>query len=400
MEYIPLAKCHYNPNIDYQAVYKERFNAPNTIHFDFRINGDQAFFFMAPEVTDLITSIYQKNEKYSQFENEIPVLDIAMNNCVFQEIEMTNEIEGIHSTRRELQEAYTKSKDKTSKGKFVGQMRQYVRLVNKSNSRFPRSCYEIRYIYNNLLYEDVLRADPVNNRLDGEIFRGDGVNVGGGNGIVHQGVVPEKEIIRILETSLQILDQPNIDPLLHAALFHFIMGYVHPFYDGNGRLARYLSQIKLAEVLEVAGVLNLSLAIRHAPSKYYKAFSECEKILNKGDLTPFAISFLEFIDTAMENGLQVIEEFHHRYNLGLEALKKISHKKSDFLFLEYLFRKSLFEGMPLTRKEISAVIGKSPNTVSKLLNKYSAYIFKNTQHRAYSYYLELNKIFALNNFDS
>ncbi|MDE5757916.1 MAG: Fic family protein, partial [Allobaculum sp.] len=394
MEYIPLAKCHYNPNIDYQAVYKERFNAPDTIHFDFQINGSEAFFFMAPEVTDLITSIYQKNEKYSQFENEIPVLDIALKNCLFREIEMTNEIEGVHSTRKELQEAYAQTEDKNSTSKFVGQMRQYRKLRDGTNSNFPKDCHELRAIYENLLYQDVLREDP-ENKLDGEIFRKGSVYVGGANGPEHSGVLPEKEIIRILETSLQILNQPNIDPLLHASLFHFIMGYVHPFYDGNGRLARYLSQIKLAEVLKIAGVLNLSLAIRQARQKYYKVFSECEKIWNKGDLTPFVISFLEFIDSAMENGLLIVEEFHHRYNSGLEAIQKISHTKSDFLFLEYMLRNSLFGGVLLTRKEISAGIGRSPNTVSKLLNKYSSYIFKHTRHRAYSYYLELNKIFAL-----
>lgn len=320
MRYELLAKCYYNPNIDHEAIYQERFDALDTIHFDFQIHGAEAFFFMAPEISRLITAIYKKNEKFSQFENAIPVLKTVMKSCIFQEIEMTNEIEGVHSTRRELQEAYDKSKEKDSHGKFVGQMRQYVKLWNGTNSRFPKSCDEIRSIYDHLLYEDVLRDNPVDNKLDGKIFRGNPVNIGGGNGIIHRGEVLEEEIIRILETSIKILDQSQIDPILQAALFHFIFGYVHPFYDGNGRLARYLSQIKLAEVLKSAGILNLSLAIRQDRSKYYKAFSECEKYWNRGDLTPFTISFLEFIDTAMENGLQTVEEFYYKYNFGVEAL--------------------------------------------------------------------------------
>lgn len=400
MEYVLLTKCYYNPNIDHQAVYKERFNAPNTIHFDFQINGFQAFFYMAPEVSKLIETIYQKNEKFSQFEDKIPVLQTILKNCLFKEIEMTNEIEGIHSTRRELQEAYDKSKEKNGHGKFVGQMRQYRNLVNGLNASFPKSCHEIRAIYDNLLYEDVLRGDPINNKFDGKIFRADIVKVEGARGPEHYGIMPEEEIIRILETSLKILNQPHIDSILHVALFHFIFAYVHPFYDGNGRLARYLSQIKLSEDLGLTGVLSLSVAIREKKNKYYQAFTECEKYWNKGDLTPFVITFLEFINTAIEMGLEVVEEFYYKYTFGIEALKKISHKNSDFLFLEYLLRKSLFEGMLLTRKEISTGIGKSPNTVSKLLNKYNSYIFKNTQHKAYSYYLELNKVFALNNSDS
>lgn len=170
------------------------------------------------------------------------------------------------------------------------------------------------------------------------------VSVSGGNGIIHIGIRPQKEIIRILETSLQILNQSDIDSILYAALFHFILCYVHPFYDGNGRLARYLSQIKLSEDLKLAGVLNLSLAIRQDRAKYYKAFSEWENFWNKGYITPFVISFLELINMAMGMGLHAIEEFYHRYNYGIKAIKKISHKKSEFLFLEYMHRNSLFDG--------------------------------------------------------
>lgn len=73
MKYIPLAKCYHDPKFSYEAEYKDRFKAESTIHFDFQINGNEAFFCMAPEISDLITTIHQTNEKYSQFENEIPV---------------------------------------------------------------------------------------------------------------------------------------------------------------------------------------------------------------------------------------------------------------------------------------------------------------------------------------
>lgn len=61
MEYISLNKCYRIPNINYEAVYKDRFNAPDTIHFDFQIHGEEAFFFTAPEVSKLIRAIRQKN---------------------------------------------------------------------------------------------------------------------------------------------------------------------------------------------------------------------------------------------------------------------------------------------------------------------------------------------------
>ncbi len=35
--------------------------------------------------------------------------------------------------------------------------------------------------------------------------------------------------------------------LVSIAVFHYLFGYVHPFYDGNGRMARYLSSIFCSE---------------------------------------------------------------------------------------------------------------------------------------------------------
>lgn len=95
-----------------------------------------------------------------------PFLDIALKTCLFQEIKMTNEIEGVRRTRRELQEAYAQTEHKNRSGKFVGQMRQYLKLRNSTHSSFPKDSYEIRMIYDNLWYEDVLRIDP-ENKLEG-----------------------------------------------------------------------------------------------------------------------------------------------------------------------------------------------------------------------------------------
>ena len=39
----------------------------------------------------------------------------------------------------------------------------------------------------------------------------------------------------------------SLDPVLKAAVAHFWFIIIHPFYDGNGRIARAISDILLAQ---------------------------------------------------------------------------------------------------------------------------------------------------------
>ena len=75
-------------------------------------------------------------------------------------------------------------------------------------------------------------------------------------------------------------------PVIRAILLHFMIGYDHPFADGNGRVARslfYWSMVRqgysLAQYLAVSGIL------RNAPAKYARAYLYTET--DSADLTYF-----------------------------------------------------------------------------------------------------------------
>ena len=77
-----------------------------------------------------------------------------------------------------------------------------------------------------------------------------------------------------------------VHPVIRAILLHFMIGYDHPFVDGNGRAARslfYWSMVRqgysLARYLAVSGIL------RNAPAKYARSFLHTET--DGGDLTFF-----------------------------------------------------------------------------------------------------------------
>ncbi len=87
---------------------------------------------------------------------------------------------------------------------------------------------------------------------------------------------------------------PFVHPILRAILLHFMIGYDHPFADGNGRTARALFYWSVARsgywLLEYT---SISHVIRRAPAKYMKAYLHTETDGN--DTTYFLLHQLSTI---------------------------------------------------------------------------------------------------------
>ncbi len=62
-------------------------------------------------------------------------------------------------------------------------------------------------------------------------------------------------------------------PVVKAILLHFMLGYEHPFTDGNGRTARALFYWAMARAgYWLAEFLSISTIIRNAPAQYVRAY--------------------------------------------------------------------------------------------------------------------------------
>lgn len=74
-------------------------------------------------------------------------------NHIIEEIQSSNEIEGVRSTRKELQEA-AKFKDTNIKVRFKGIVSQYLNIGDSKYEKIKK-VEDFRAIYDNLFLDDV-----------------------------------------------------------------------------------------------------------------------------------------------------------------------------------------------------------------------------------------------------
>ena len=94
--------------------------------------------------------------------------------------------------------------------------------------------------------------------------------------------------------------RPFVHPVLRAILLHFMVGYDHPFADGNGRTARaifYGSMLRSGYWL--AEFISISHILRKAPAQYGRAYLHVET--DAGDTTYFLIHQLATIRKAIRS---------------------------------------------------------------------------------------------------
>jgi Fic family protein len=89
-----------------------------------------------------------------------------------------------------------------------------------------------------------------------------------------------------------------IHPLVKACMLHFLIGYAHPFVDGNGRTARALFYwASLRAGYDIFEYLTISEVIRKGFARYPQAYVDSE--VDDGDLTYFVLYKLEVITQAL-----------------------------------------------------------------------------------------------------
>lgn len=242
MQYISLKRYFHMNERKCNEIYMKRFESESCRRLGIDIHGSECFYIVTEEMVNLMTEIYSMNTWIERKLNSLilpySAYSYLIMKSLIEEIRSSNQIEGIYSTRQELEEMMNMDSPQKYK-RFYGMVSQYSKLTSEKFQPIE-SCSMIRKLYDDILLKDVVKENE-QDAIDGIVFRKGDVEIHSGTKIVHKGVCGEKNIIDMMEKSLKILNHEHIPLLIRVAIFHYLFEYIHPFYNGNGRMGRFMS---------------------------------------------------------------------------------------------------------------------------------------------------------------
>ncbi len=206
---------------------------------------------------------------------------------LIEEAIASSQLEGAHTTRREALKMILESRDPADKHQRM--IVNNHQAMQKIKHQWKDESLSLTLI---LDMHKLLTRDAIDNGHSG-VFRKDE------DGIVIQGqdsdeiaFVPpkmdcvEREIKNFIDFANDDLGESFIHPVIKAIMLHFYFAWLHPFCDGNGRMARCIFYWYLLRKGYAAfAYIPLSMRIKESPKQYGLAYLYSEQDHN--DLTYF-----------------------------------------------------------------------------------------------------------------
>lgn len=330
----------------------------------------QLFAVLTAEIQSLLEQVWRTELRISHKWSTLPGVAGShyLTGLLIEEIQATNQIEGVHSTRKEIAEALTRPSTGPHK-RFREMVAFYESLLNPHDRpEFPRTPASLRAEYDKLLANEIDEAD----RPDGELFRAGTVEIHDGMKGVHKAPLGEDNIQKRVRTFLDT-QQDETHVLINALIGHFIFEYTHPFYDGNGRMGRFLLAFKALEVLSPPTSMSLSHQFSLQKKKYYAAFIETENAMNYGEGTFFLKAILEMLIDAQSDLETSLDQKHSQLRSLQEVLSSVNRDEYERDLLLLAAQAFLFSpDLPFPLKEAVAAMGRSWNTVRPVAERLEA----------------------------
>jgi len=181
---------------------------------------------------------------------------------------------------------------------------------------------------NILMLHSIITKHTLTRQTDEGAFRTDDnihvVDAGTGE-IVHR-PPPYEELPELMSLFCRFANDQQkfnffIHPVVRGIILHFLIGYIHPFADGNGRTARTLFYwYLLRKGYWLIEYMSVSRVILNAKAQYARAYLHTE--IDDNDLTYFVLYNLQCIKTALKDLKQYID-------------RKTKEKKQTFELLRH-----------------------------------------------------------------
>ncbi len=124
-----------------------------------------------------------------------------------------------------------------------------------------------------------------------------------------------------------------VHPVIRAVVLHFMLSYIHPFVDGNGRTARALFyRAMLRDGYWLVEFLSISRLLYRAPTRYARSFLLTET--DDADLTYFLLHQVDVLCRAIDDLMDYLEAKAgeiQRVERGLRNHPELNHRQLALL---------------------------------------------------------------------
>ncbi|MBQ2451772.1 MAG: Fic family protein [Lachnospiraceae bacterium] len=252
--------------------------------------------------------------------------------AVENEIVSTLSIEQIETNRESVRNILSGLAPRNEAEHRIAGMKKGFEFISDKNNTITAE--SVRYLYE-IMVNPFL--DDANDRLaENQLYRSGPVHIYNQtrNQNVHDGMAHTKLPYHMDELFAFIQRTDSMNDLHKAAAIHYYVAYLHPYFDGNGRMARMMHLWYLLQHGYSASLfLPFSSIIQQTKNSYYKAFDFTENnaaVSGRLDITPFLSYFADEVYSKIGNhNLQndVLDKFQMLLSKGsvTEKEKELFH---------------------------------------------------------------------------
>lgn len=244
-------------------------------------------FVITNEILNYVSSIMEKIGKISSFDN-LSRFPILRKQNRIRSIQSSCAIEANSLTINQVEDVIN-GKTVIGPSKDITEIKNAINAYDIAFDKNPFLEKDLKYI-NSVMTKDLIE-------LSGKYrTTGEGVIDNKGNLIF---IAPPKEMVPTLMSNLINWAKENfnnISPLILSSIFHYEFVFIHPFSDGNGRMARLWQNLILSKWKPIFKYIPIESLIKKYQLEYYDAISKSN--LN-GDSTVFIEFMLKMIDLSL-----------------------------------------------------------------------------------------------------
>ncbi|MFC1541320.1 Fic family protein [Candidatus Latescibacterota bacterium] len=251
-------------------------------------NNDRFYFSRKYDENYINKTIVNAEKRYAKYDEHLLFPEIGSQleeDFRRKSIHGTVAIEGNPLTEAEVG-IVLKNKDKKS---VINSTDQEVLNIDRAYEMLDAKAGQIIISENDITSFHCMIMQDIDNNIAGK-YRNRRVKVGD---IAHGGVytppIRNKDIKLLMKEFINFINSPEVlelNPVVRGALGHYHLALIHPFEDGNGRMARIIEALimTLSNMKYMPKLLSYHYNLDI--DGYYKSFSKTEKSKSR-DITDF-----------------------------------------------------------------------------------------------------------------